>query len=214
MKERPIIFSGPMVRAILDGAKTQTRRVVKPQPPEYVRMDRGEEEWTCKVLGGYRKWFDKRWGWSIGADWGEQPWYDGPTCPYGVPGDRLWVRETFADIPATAPGHMHYKANATMADLAWFAEEGWKWTPSIFMPRWASRITLEITGVRVERVRDISEEDARAEGIPDEYRAGHCIYYRPRFKTLWDSINAKRGFGWDSNPYVWVVEFKRVGADQ
>ena len=134
-------------------------------------------------------------------------------CPYGVPGDRLWVRETFySNGMCKNTMSCHYRA--TYNGLFTPDTVPWKWTPSIFMPRWASRITLEITGVRVERVQDISEEDARAEGIPDEYRAGHRIYYRPRFKTLWDSINAKRGFGWDSNPWVWVVEFKRVGADQ
>ena len=174
MKERPIIFSGEMVRAILDGRKTQTRRVIKPQP-----------------LRDYAELRSR--------------------CPHGVPGDRLWVRETHgflaeqvlyrADVPSDFE---EYKKTAF-----WRVE---KWRPSIHMPRWASRITLEITGVRVELVQRIGLGDITAEGIQaDLGPAAHSTINDSyvRFIELWDSINAKRGYGWDTNPWVWVLEFKQ-----
>lgn len=191
-----------MVLAILGGRKTQTRRVVKPQP---------NEAWSIpptEVIDGYYM--------SHGCR-------SDVKCPYGVPGDRLWVRETF-DF-GTAP------CNHTDRGCAWYVADGlptgklhpdspkdseswcreWIRKPSIFMPRWASRITLEITGVKVERVQKITDEDARAEGVtcavPDVELLGE---YRVGYKALWDSLNAKRGYGWDKNPWVWVIEFKRV----
>ena len=172
MTDRPILFSAPMVRAILDGSKTQTRRVIKPQP-SYPNM--------CESS----LWFTHR-----------------PRCPYGQPGDRLWVRETQAKFhPAVY-----------MADVEEGLYPSYLWTPSTHMPRAASRITLEITGVRVERVQDITEADAMAEGAdptlvdPDGGSQPHV----EGFTLLWDSINAPRGFGWDTNPFVWSLEFRRV----
>ena len=178
MTEHPILFSGPMVRAILEGRKTQTRRVIKPQ-----------------------------------TTWGSDVEY----CPHGVPGDRLWVRETWCPLERadwSRPGreyNVNYKADATPEGECIRKEMGYQWKPSIFMPRWASRITLEITGVKVERIQELLDhKDIMAEGIlPDE--GPRCYSCRTRFAELWDSLNAKRGYGWDANPWVWVIEFKRLG---
>ena len=185
MKEHPILFSGEMVKAILEGRKTQTRRVIKHIPA----MGK-PDDWCGKIKNpSFRQLF---------GDYAR-------FCPYGEPGDRLWVRETWADLrsyinetyPNQAP--VAYKADDTYL-------VGEKWKPSIFMPRWASRITLEVVKVRVERVQEISVVDAIAEGIHPVYGAQSIMCYA----QLWDSINAKRGYPWDSNPWVWVIEFKRV----
>jgi hypothetical protein len=175
MKERPIIFNGEMVRAILDGRKSQTRRVVR-----------------------WRAYSDE----SIRVYPHE--------CPYGVPGDRLWVRETFCieSSREVGPYDIRWKATDPTPELEiGTGEAGAKWSPSIHMPRWASRITLEIVNVRVERVQEITETGAILEGVDaSKYEKS----YRYAFTQLWDSINAKRGFGWDANPWVWVLEFKKV----
>jgi len=214
MAEHPILFSGPMVRAILEGRKTQTRRVMK------VQME-----------------YD-----------GGSYWQDGTgalhlietLCPYGVPGDRLWVRETWGIFDQHHDGlAIAYRADDIGDDLGavtWFdvdmethhkyclrdgvekADE--KWRPSIFMPRWASRINLEITGVRVERLQDIGKDgrkahDVLAEGISREAIEQWEQYLHKddapahTYGVLWDTINGKRA-PWASNPWVWVVEFKRV----
>lgn len=180
MEEKPILFTGEMVRAVLDGRKTQTRRVIKPQPGLLGPKD-------IPLLLYY--------------------------CPYGQPGDRLWVRESWSvdmsmdhlkpsDVPEDSI--VYYRANT---DKDWERQSTGqvmgKKRPSIFMPRWASRINLEITDIRVERVQDITEEDAKAEGV-DWYPAMRA---NRLFQSLWDSINAKRGYAWDVNPWVWVVEF-------
>jgi hypothetical protein len=179
-----------MVRAILDGRKTMTRRVV--DRDWWGVSERGKIQIECNDSGVLK-------------------------CPYGQPGDRLWVRETFGEeydyclhpeMPSAGCEYFHYgwhyAADCTDEhsysragdDMSGFFS-GWK--PSIFMPRRASRITLEITAVRVERLHDISESDAKSEG---EDREG--------FKRLWDSENAKRGYCWEVNPWVWVIEFKTV----
>lgn len=203
MKERPIIFSAPMVRAILDGRKTQTRRVVKPNP------DLGFPEKWCDKLktvdrfaGDYRKY-----------------------CPYGVPGDRLWVRETFYDDiqpEGRLTSHtdedfenLYYRADGECCDQipeCQCADVGKpKWRPSIYMPRWASRITLEVTGVRVERLMEITEEDAKAEAPPTPtIRAPDYFTEKGKFAILWNEINEKRGYHFTSNPWVWAVEFKVI----
>lgn len=192
VKERPILFSGPMVRAILDGRKTQTRRVMKPQP-----------EYRAK----------RKLQWS----WGTRQWLNGHTptdhckhCsmwnsenPYGQPVDRLWVRETFA---VCADNNIFYKADGKPDP--W---DGIKWKPSIHMPRKASRITLEITGVRVERLQDISPTEACKEGIFED--GNYCSepplpYPVATFKKLWNSINGPGS--WVANPWVWVIEFKKL----
>ena len=180
MKERPILFSGEMVRAILDDRKTMTRRVVKPQP---------EQDTDCPY--------------HIGTGIERKA----RICPYGKPGDRLWVRETFCDRNNNGeqikPLYRSDGQEYQDGDGRLFEP---KWKPSIFMPRWASRITLEITNVRVERLQDISNKDIESEGACG--RA--CVTHRLTFKQLWDSINSKRGYSWESNPWVWVVEFERI----
>lgn len=203
MKERPMLFSGPMVRAILDGRKTQTRRVIQAQPialPPLGPVDVMDIMWSKH--GG-----NPRVNLMI-------PEIRDAVCPYGKSGDRLWVRETWR-LDNDQDKYI-YRANVV--------SYGYKWRPSIFMRRSVSRITLEITDVRVERVQDISEEDAKAEGIapakscpvgdrrPWSGDLGRTWWSDPRiaFLTLWDSINAKRGFGWDVNPFVWVIAFKRI----
>lgn len=184
MADRPILFSGPMVRAILGGRKTQTRRVVKNQPVQS-RTDPAVFGWWAED-GCMIPTFD--------ADGDE-----GPVCHYGVPGDRLWVRETFNN---DWTDHVIYRADGGSA-----VEAGWprepKWRPSIFMPRAACRLVLEVTAVRVERLQQIREADVHAEGcqlVQGEDARWH-------YGSLWNSLNAKRGFGWDTNPWVWVIEF-------
>lgn len=221
MKERQILFSGAMVRALLDGRKTQTRRVVKPQPPASTRdvftfhhPDPRTHYWA----------FD---GDAL-TDWA-QP------CPYGDVGDRLYVRETWQHSnhpfgPYDEDCLVFYRADYLDDPLGPDLERSAdgirrEWRPSIHMPRAASRITLEVTGVRVERLQSISDEDARAEGtscyVCDRALDGHgdadchCFHRQASasdFRILWDSLNAARGYGWDINPWVWVVEFERIEA--
>jgi hypothetical protein len=196
MKERPIILSAPMVRAILEGRKTQFRRVVKPQP-------NGGPGAQMVYLGG-------EWGLLDG----EGEW----RCPYGHPGDRLWVRESHwrftgcADNGKPWPGFVEspdgnpYNARchddyAEMQALLMACAA--VRIQSIHMPRWASRITLEVTGVRVERLKDISEKDAEAEGCPLDR-----LLARDWYSELWESINGPGS--WSANPWVWVVEFTRA----
>lgn len=227
IKERPIMFSGPMVRAILDGRKTQTRRVVKPQPPGGVEIAR---------LGGDRLPSTgepmKYHAMTVGQAEDTQ-WY---SSPYGVPGDRLWVRETWkagcewddekpSEIDGTHcdGGDIYYPADGRFLahgydgqtkDLgtAASADVFGKPRSPLYMPRWASRILLEVTDVRLERVQDISYHDVLAEGIstPNRESIEFALQAGQDFQALWDSINAKRGHSWESNPWVWVVEFKRI----
>ncbi len=199
MKEHPILFSGPMVRAILSERKSQTRRVMPNQPIVAYRMGRVEQ--FCST--GYPQ--DSR-GYSR-----EQL---ATFCPYGEVGSHLWVRETFWPRPFRTPRDMREGADtwprviydADKPDAEELRGWGWKRKPSIFMPRKSSRITLEITTIRVERLLDISESDARAEGVTKE-----PLGARMNFMAGWDSINGKRkGCKWSDNPWVWVIEFKRV----
>ena len=175
MKERPIIFSGPMVRAIQEGRKSQTRRVVKLQPiaPLSQLVDT-PDLWTFTCC-------DREW-----------------RCPYGQSGDLLWVRETWAS-PKMQKGYVYYRADEN--------DFGLTWKPSIHMPKWATRLWLRITNVRVERVQEISEEDARAEGVLSwEEGSAHGNCY-DGFAEVWDSLNTRRGYSWESNPWIWVLEF-------
>lgn len=201
MKERPILFSAPMVRSILSGAKTQTRRVFK--------LPRG-----CS-------WFAAHGGESAGMvqdDDGPAWWHvDEQRCPYGQPGDRLWVRETWREWSDAAwhyaadgtvlPRHRDSELSGVIAQRAPFTWESYRWRPSIHMPRWASRILLEITDVRVERLQDISRGDAMAEGCPfSNMQAGPDP--RGWFAGIWSQINGPDS--WAANPWVWVIEFRMV----
>lgn len=215
MKERPILFSGEMVRAILEGRKTQTRRVIKPQPRE--------DSW------GYSAWprDDSHITWDdiiIDPDY----YIKTGICPYGQPGDKLFVRESCRaeELPSGLDG-VRYVADDAFVPIenTMLASERWgelfiyrgnrgAIVPPIHQPRWASRITLDVTRVRVARVQDISEEEMVKEGIVANMSPTHAPYWRQNvrhhFIDLWDSINAKRGYDWDVNPWVWVVEFRVV----
>ena len=204
MKERPILFSAPMIRALLAGAKTQTRRAAR-APRGYELDGAGFGRLLCSRPNNST---------------GERV----VACPYGVPGDRLWVRESYA--PAYF-GYCRagYRADWTRAAADSCAEP--KWTPSIYMPRAASRITLEVTEVRVQRVQSISELDAIAEGCTPTRDSSSQYYYGAEhpikggrkvfptavcaYESLWDAINGKRpGCSWGDNPWVWCVTFERV----
>lgn len=213
MKERPILFSGPMVRAILNGRKTQTRRVVKRINPDYLAKycEKGAKDWEANREAICRGRIDAP-----------------LRCPYGAAGERLWVRETWAEHD----GQTVYRADhgEDVEVLTDTSKIGFK--PSIHMHRHRCRILLEIVSVRVERLQDITDADSAAEGVPpttallgeDDIMVGEvrekqmgakryqCFksgYPRARFTLLWNSINAKTR-PWESNPWVWVVEFKRV----
>jgi hypothetical protein len=204
VNERPILFSGEMVRAILEDRKTQTRRVIKPQPVQHA-----DGEWhveTKPTKSGYSHERAMRNILDI-------------YCPHGKPGDRLWVRETWCceelesgldGVRYQADGKFIEIENTVIASDAWleayFPAPG-KWRPSIFMPRWASRITLEIVKIRVERVQEITTPDCYAEGCPDVIENQVPIGW---YRELWNRINLQRGYSWESNPWVWVIEFKRV----
>lgn len=227
-KAKPILFSGPMVRAILDGKKTQTRRVVQPiKLHEEYGKPIWDQAWLDDSYGRIpclKVQFDHHGdteGQTTHRHWAE---YD--------PGDMLYVRETWragiewddtkpSEIdPLCGGNQIRYECDGEMWEHTPHGssrvgqcklDDGWgKARPSIHMPRWASRITLEVTGVRVERVQKISRGDIKAEGItiPDGPSCDAYDDARLDFSRLWDSINAKRGFGWDANPWVWVYEFK------
>lgn len=197
IKERPILFSGEMIRAILEGRKTQTRRVIKPQP--HIEVDMVERHNSMTFLG------------KIKMSDTQNEIRGGFRCPHGKPGDRLWVRETW--------GHEYGGGYLYRASHGHMTPGDNRWRPSIHMPRAASRILLEITDVRAERLQDINDGDADQEGVEwiggkDGYRryAGNDEHpiIRPAesFKTLWQSINGTES--WDVNPWVWVITFKRI----
>jgi hypothetical protein len=217
VKERPILFNGQMVRAIRDGRKTQTRRLVKPQP-------RGI--WESGVA--HRGNMDIRSD-AFHVQASVQSERRVLYCPYGKPGDRLWVRETWycdrLDDPHSSlqekQDELYYRADVPSGrfeDAGYWSETGSYWRPSIHMPRWASRINLEITGVRIDRLKELSDQDAISEGI-EQHPTGAWLpcrevgkvnlYPVPAFRDLWDSI-ASVGADWAANPWVWVIEFKEI----
>lgn len=249
MKERPILFSGEMVRAILDGRKTQTRRIVKPQPDDCLGLSELHRLYPAS--------YPNHWAESGASvfqlrDGDARSW----KCPYGQPGDLIWVRESFwqsSRYPFTMPcgeaspqemnwgSRIHYASDgkpentpnrhypnglkggyisAPDPDAVWFVR------PSIHMPRWASRLTLEIVSVRVERLQDISEEDAKTEGaeclifdnctdldreLLDMPSMENGVPYRNGFALLWQSINGPGS--WDANPWVWVIEYRAINEN-
>jgi len=237
--ERPIIFSGEMVRAILEGRKTQTRRIVKfhGQNTLFFQSQAHHDFKTaipCKK-GGWVFW-DSEYTKALQAfhDDVYSDLRDGMKCPYGQPGDRLWVRETFQFD--NEHGRVFYRADQDNNGNILYLMKGEggsgggigtakidKWRPSIHMPRWASRITLEIVSVKVERLQDISEEDAIAEGYIgleckhtySEYGCTDCLntgWIEPPsldFMLHWNSINGKK-YPWELNPFCWVIEFKTI----
>ncbi|MBG0865452.1 MULTISPECIES: hypothetical protein [Burkholderia] len=231
MTERPILFSGHMVRAILEGRKTQTRRVAIPKRSSIDFIGggpKGGPDWNDPVCWGFED-PDTGFWWALR---GNESCHQLP-CPHGAVGDRLWVRETCRayELDSGLDG-VRYVADDAFRKIedSLLAAERWldlnayrgregATVPAIHMPRWASRITLEITGVRAERLQSISESDARDEGvtIADHHMRSHSTgAFRPpsirAFHDLWDSLNAARGHCWDTNPWVWVVEFKRMGG--
>ncbi len=231
--ERPILFSGPMVRAILEGQKTQTRRVVK-LPAEF-------QPESVEHVDFHSLWGPDAWLFRGSAKVGDETLTvsRGVQCPYGLPGDRLWVREAHSihnaygqhrgDGKRWGPwGGLPNTVSPDATKIAYY-REGFdrcapRWRPSIHMPRWASRITLEITDVRVERLQDITAEYVTAEGVGTlgESMWGERWWVgapqaavndaKVDFSILWDSINAKRGHSWASNPWVWVVQFQQVAS--
>lgn len=187
MSERPILFSGSMVTAILEGRKTMTRRVVKPQPELYQSYGTTCVRWKDRIA---------------------TPLVIAPDCmkrmsPYGIPGDRLWVRETWGRHEVGEDTFIVYRADSGSDG------DGAPWRPSIFMPRDACRIILEITGVRVERLQDITDEDIIAEGAFDRQWTRVDNNVQKCWIELWNSINGK-SYPWNSNPWVWVISFERV----
>lgn len=213
MKERPILFSGPMVRAILADRKKVTRRVLKPQPEQ------------SDIIVAWR-WYGRTFagGWSLN---GTPPASMLKDCPYGQPGDRLWVKETWRprasrravgwDVTYAADGQT-LLADLAMVPATWRrpkAAETGNVTP-LHMPRWASRLTLEVVSVKVERLHGITEEEARAEGVEPKRGAGAAVIqagpfhlsHVVGFRELWCDLNGTAS--WDADPWVWRVEFKRV----
>lgn len=216
MKERPILFSAPMVRALLDGSKTQTRRALRIQPLDVLPMegDKFGREWIALM------------------DREPKPAGTLFRCKFGAPGDRLWVRETFMDLNGTGVEHRNsdgvrqryaYAAEFPSGSYGDEARKDYKlkWKPSIHMPRVACRILLEVVSVRVERLNDCSEADARAEGATHYEPAndlsyggwshdGHYVHktVAESYKKLWECINGADS--WGTNPWVWVIEFKRI----
>lgn len=245
MKERPILFSAPMVRAILEGRKTMTRRVVK--GGRFLYSSSPDGEIACEN--------------GVACFYIDDDHYRYIKCPCGQPGDRLWVREAwrvgawdesdgciaidymadgfyrkYVDVPDPVYFDKLWIQSANDAEKALGKRDRYEWghgespcriRPSIFMPRWASRITLEIMSVRVERLQDISEDDAEEEGVEiagfdqlfgcpyhKNYLGGEPFYcgLTESFKSLWESINGPGS--WEANPWVWVIEFKRVEASK
>jgi hypothetical protein len=219
VKETPIIFSGPMVNAILVGKKTQTRRVIKPQPLESwmtngTSVSSKPVDWSqyYKTVRGQRR---------------KNLWIMHPTenkeivCPKGAPGDRLWVKEAIRySLEHTNFYYCADNQGVGNDRFVSFMESRPDWSshyrvrPNLnprFMFRWASRITLAITEIRVERIQDISAADCRAEGVEQIDPRASDVTIIGRFRSGWDSINAKRGYSWDSNPWVWAISFRKTG---
>ncbi len=217
-KDHPILFNGEMVRAILNGRKTQTRRVIKPQPIWVDGKFRWHQSKTTFRHGPNEEWLRL----ALRQH-----------CPCGVPSDLLWVRETWRvdsvgyccqehkaqhniHIEFAEGGDIDICGNKDMRSVAYRyydRHEGGTYSPSIHMPKWTCRLWLRVKSVRVERVQEISETDCIHEGITLKTSVGtglpdHGSAYS-QFRDLWDSINKNRGFGWDVNPWVWVVDFER-----
>ncbi|MDC6536601.1 hypothetical protein LN429_15965 [Pseudomonas syringae] len=221
-KERPILFNGAMVRAILSGQKTVTRRLVKGnQVPSRSKSDSPEHQWIA-VVQDHPRWGFAAFGATEEECAAELAMYGG--CPYGRQGDRLWVREAWAadvQVDSIAPRDLSqgepifYPADGAVRQTGCSMITQGRGRPSIHMPRWASRILLEITDVRVERLQDISRADIRAEGLlcpselaSDDVTPNYRDWYPAAFRELWNST----GGDWEANPWVWVIQFKQVAS--
>lgn len=221
MKERPILFSGPMVKALRAGTKTQTRRIIKSQPSDHHWQFFPTYKLSNIVLPCANNGGTVFVTWTHTANGNFDIEDNRPLCPYGKPGDRLWVKETWRPqdgmtMAEQDRSEIEYRADGDRPK----EPTDCHWKPSIFMPRWASRITLEIVSVRVERLQEISEADAIAEGIDPLTDHGYKHYGREgapfqpsmtargSYMTLWESINGAGS--WALNPWIWVVEFRRL----
>jgi hypothetical protein len=235
MKELPILFNTEMVQAILEGRKTQTRRAIKPQPKLY-----RDTEWTYSKRGFWSHYSAMLasdptfFGWTVNDPLPKETIYY--RSPYGAPGDLLYVREGWkpTNSKLSKATYVHYRADAAGYNPEWnpsarieiehdfVGKPDDPWRPSIHMPKKFARIWLEVKDMRVERLQDISEKDAEAEGVSPEFELDLAEFQSNKtnfceasthvlgFKHLWDSINAKRGYGWDTNPFCWVVEFEKI----
>lgn len=207
-RERPMIFSAPMIRALQAGTKTQTRRLAKFRP----RAEGLNLLFSGLRAGHYHTGTPEQ-GWVLSSRDGAMLWNDRTyplKCPHGNVGDRLWVKETWARL--TGNGHRFvYRADGDPPMTCGGTEpvQNMKWTSPLFLPRSLSRFTLELTDVRVERLWDITEEDAKAEGLQCGHLFGNDAHRRS-FAHLWDLLNAKRGFPWSANPWIWRISFRRV----
>lgn len=216
MKERPILFSAPMVRALLDGSKTQTRRIAPISKLDIQHKGEGMLTWgvhfSKPINGGVLSSYSG----GLFTEQDARRIIASLFCPYGKPGDRLWVREQFS--------YENGCSKDSTECPCWYWADGnpdyGDWTrpkPSIHMPRWASRITLEILSVRIERLHDISEADAQAEGVSKDCPIGHLPAYLAgsysySYAQLWDKINGDGS--WAANPWVWVVQFRVVPRER
>lgn len=236
-REHPILFSGALVRAILEGRKTQTRRLLRPQPVGD-QVATFAQVGTVKATGAAVFCCRDDWGTPVCAlPVGRHSLAGDLVCPYGAPGDHLWCRETWQEFfddeidparPRGPWGRMGIPAQPERRSFVFYRAdgeiEGAVWRPSIHMPRRASRLTLRIKSVRVERLQQISEADAKAEGVEPvvlptgRYGLDICgplmdgrRPFASEFAVLWDSINNKSA-PWSSNPWLWVLEFERVGV--
>jgi len=202
-KETGIIMTGDHPSKILRGEKTMTRRT---RGLNEINKHPDLWEWFGYDNSGRYSFRSPRFNWHEILN---------IRCPYGRVGDRLWVKETFK-VHQRSPDVVWYRADfQPFGRLSQEQAKSQWWRPARFMPRWASRITLEITGIRVERLQEITSEDCKLEGIPP-HQMGNVIQegypVQKAFANLWDSINAKRGYSWEKNPWVWVIEFKLLNS--
>lgn len=208
---KPVLFSTPMVQAILEGHKSMTRRVIKPQP-QNVPAEAYKARMPMPWMG-----YDAHYLATLDNGQITKYWQAKSPC---ISGDILWVRETWCEYDSD---HVidklkyAYKADATLDSEQVRKEYGYKWRPSIFMPREAARIFLRVTDIKVERIQDITGDDAEKEGaglVGYQVGTGESVKDTSLFKVLWDSINSKRGYGWDKNPWVWIISFERINITE
>lgn len=201
MKERPILFSAPMIRALIDGRKTQTRRVVK---TALIKDIPGTGQWDCPYgLAGDRLW--------VRETWGVRGWASDPSPIAGEHPEGLRLALAYRSDDSTHRSYYPDSENyARIRSLVKSYADETRWRPSIHMPRWASRLTLEIAHVKVERLLNISEKDAVAEGFSASWAGNSVITPRAAFLDYIESVNSKRSYDWKKNPFVWAIEFRRV----